>query len=99
MLLVDQRFQHVIDHREMVFLTGKLLLEIDQIGRYALQAPGEKLGEMVSDLLVRLQEFIAVTHFVCAAPRQSANGGHMGNVQQYRYLAEDSARIGHDIDL
>ena len=43
MLLVDQRFQNLSDHAEMVAVAFELPLEIDQIGGGAVETLGEQL--------------------------------------------------------
>jgi len=81
-LVVDQRLEDLVNHREMAIVVLELTLEIDQVSRQTVQSLGKELRELVGDLLVRLEESTATFDNMSTARCGGANRRYGRNVEQ-----------------
>ena len=106
-LAVHQRVERAIDHANVI-VTGELLLHIDQIFVYRIQAPRKQLAEMHARLRTLLEESARFGYGVESARAQGAHGRRVRLIEQRRKIAEHRARLSrrrdhhsslHDLDL
>src|SRR5258708_33793999 len=80
-LVMDQRLEDLVNHREVVVVVLELTLEIDQVGRQTMQPLSKKLRELVSNLLMRLKECIASVDHMGPARRRRTYCRHGRNIE------------------
>lgn len=94
-----ERFEHLVDHAEMVLSVMELPLEVDEVGGHAVEPSGEQPRDRQGQTRMAREKRLGIVDDLDMRRTRGANARGVRPLEQDRHLAEHGPRLVDQRDL